>query len=385
MYLYNLTLQRPTGITCAIHGNFSGTKQQEIVVSRGKILEILRHDPNTGKIYTLLTEDVFSVIRSMMPVRLTGGTKGILHGRLLLKNLNIFLNKFFPQDYIIIGSDSGRVVILEYNPTKNIFEKVHQETFGKSGCRRIVPGQFLATDPKGRAFMIGAVEKQKLVYILNRDAQAHLTISSPLEAHKSSTVCFNLTGVDVGFENPMFACLEVDYEVWSTETSTSRIRRSFMWIFLRKPTIAQILTHPRSNRTSRSTNWTWVSTTSSESIPSLWIYLRIFSSPYQVAMKDQVACWYAVKIISFTRTLATKWTSSVPYRDDEYAFSVVFVDFFNSKVSISSLVRPTWTMRIVAWYLFAAPHTKPNPCSFSWFRPTRATFSKLLFKPTRTL
>ena len=33
--------------------------------------------------------------------------------------------------------------------------QVHQETFGKSGCRRIVPGQFLAVDPKGRAVMIG--------------------------------------------------------------------------------------------------------------------------------------------------------------------------------------------------------------------------------------
>ena len=37
--------------------------------------------------------------------------------------------------------------------------------------RRIVPGQYLAIDPKGRAVMIGAIEKQKLVYILNRDAQ----------------------------------------------------------------------------------------------------------------------------------------------------------------------------------------------------------------------
>jgi splicing factor 3B subunit 3 len=78
MYLYNLTLQRPTGITCAIHGNFSGTKQQEIIVSRGRIIEILRHDPNTGKIHTLLTDDTFSVIRTMMPVRLTGGNKGKL-------------------------------------------------------------------------------------------------------------------------------------------------------------------------------------------------------------------------------------------------------------------------------------------------------------------
>ena len=58
-------------------------------------------------------------------------------------------------DYIVIGSDSGRIIILEYNPVKNVFEKVHQETFGKSGCRRIVPGQYLATDPKGRAVMIG--------------------------------------------------------------------------------------------------------------------------------------------------------------------------------------------------------------------------------------
>ena len=32
---------------------------------------------------------------------------------------------------------------------------MHQETFGKSGCRRIVPGQYLAVDPKGRAVMIG--------------------------------------------------------------------------------------------------------------------------------------------------------------------------------------------------------------------------------------
>lgn len=61
---------------------------------------------------------------------------------------------FASIDYLAIGSDSGRIVILEYLPAKNCFEKVHQETFGKSGCRRIVPGQFLAADPKGRAVMI---------------------------------------------------------------------------------------------------------------------------------------------------------------------------------------------------------------------------------------
>ncbi|RMX51535.1 hypothetical protein pdam_00010321 [Pocillopora damicornis] len=121
------------------------------------------------------------------------------------------------SDYVVVGSDSGRIVILEYIPSKNTFEKVHQETFGKSGCRRIVPGQYLAVDPKGRAILIGAVEKQKLVYILNRDAAARLTISSPLEAHKSHTLVYHTVGVDVGFENPMFACLEMDYEDADTD------------------------------------------------------------------------------------------------------------------------------------------------------------------------
>lgn len=54
-----------------------------------------------------------------------------------------------------MGSDSGRIVILEYIKDGNYFKKIHQETFGKSGCRRIVPGQYMAADPKGRACMIG--------------------------------------------------------------------------------------------------------------------------------------------------------------------------------------------------------------------------------------
>ena len=86
------------------------------------------------------------------------------------------------RDYVVVGSDSGKIVIVEYSAEKGCFEKVHAETYGKTGCRRIVPGQFVATDPRGRAVMIGAIEKQKLVYILNRDTAARLTISSPLEA-----------------------------------------------------------------------------------------------------------------------------------------------------------------------------------------------------------
>ena len=55
------------------------------------------------------------------------------------------------------------------------------------------------------------MEKNKLVYVLNRNSQAELTISSPLEAHKPQTLVFALVALDVGYANPVFAALEVDY------------------------------------------------------------------------------------------------------------------------------------------------------------------------------
>jgi Mono-functional DNA-alkylating methyl methanesulfonate N-term len=59
--------------------------------------------------------------------------------------------------------------------------------------------------------MIAAVEKQKFVYVLNRDQFANITISSPLEAHKSHNILFSLCGLDCGFDNPIFAAIELDY------------------------------------------------------------------------------------------------------------------------------------------------------------------------------
>jgi splicing factor 3B subunit 3 len=88
-------------LQCAIYGNFSGPKAQEVVVSRGKVLELLRPD-ESGKMQTILATEAFGAIRALMPFRLTSGTR----------------------DYIIIGSDSGRIVIVDYNKEKNAFIKV---------------------------------------------------------------------------------------------------------------------------------------------------------------------------------------------------------------------------------------------------------------------
>ncbi|KAL9103814.1 MAG: hypothetical protein Q9163_001168 [Psora crenata] len=189
MFMYSLTIQPPTSVTQAILGQFAGNKEQQIVTASGSRLTIHRPDPTQAKITTILSQDLFGIIRTLAPFRLAGSNK----------------------DYIIIGSDSGRITIIEYVPSQNRFNRLHLETFGKSGVRRVIPGQYLAVDPKGRACLIASVEKNKLVYVLNRNAQADLTISSPLEAHKAQTLVFALVGLDVGYENPVFAALEVDY------------------------------------------------------------------------------------------------------------------------------------------------------------------------------
>lgn len=44
------------------------------------------------------------------------------------------------KDLLVLGTDSGKIVILEYEDKSKRLKKTHEETFGKSGCRRIVPG-----------------------------------------------------------------------------------------------------------------------------------------------------------------------------------------------------------------------------------------------------
>lgn len=200
MHLLNLTLQSPSIISHAIYGNFTAAKAQEIAVIRGNVLELLRPD-DQGQLQSILRQPLFSTVRSVRAFRLTGTSK----------------------DYLILGSDAGSLAVLEYAATSCSFVARHCEVFGKTGCRRIIPGQYLAVDPKGRAIMIGAVEKQKLVYVMNRDASNRLTISSPLEAHRASAIHFDMVGLDVGFENPVFASLELNYAEVDQDSSSNSL------------------------------------------------------------------------------------------------------------------------------------------------------------------
>lgn len=153
-------------------------------------MEIFKLNATTGQLDTIVSTEAFGTIRNIAGFRLAGMTK----------------------DYILATSDSGRLSILEFviSPTPH-FESMYQEVFGKSGSRRIVPGQFLAVDPKGRSCLVGSLEKTKLVYVLNRNTEGKLYPSSPLEAHKNHTLVTHVVGVDQGYDNPLYAALEIDY------------------------------------------------------------------------------------------------------------------------------------------------------------------------------
>ena len=81
MFLYSLTIQPPTTIVQAILGQFSGTKEQQIMTASGSRLTLLRPDPSQGKVVTLLSHDIFGIIRAISSFRLAGSNKGMLPGR----------------------------------------------------------------------------------------------------------------------------------------------------------------------------------------------------------------------------------------------------------------------------------------------------------------
>ena len=124
------------------------------------------------------------------------------------------------RDVLVVGSDSGCFSVLDFEKCGgdddehgDVAPKIlHCPTFGKPGIRRDTPGQYLCVDPRGRACMVASIEKRKLVYVVHRDATGSVTLASPLEAHRPRTLVHDVVGVDNGYDNPIFACLEVQYE-----------------------------------------------------------------------------------------------------------------------------------------------------------------------------
>jgi splicing factor 3B subunit 3 len=73
------------------------------VLAKGKIIELLRPDDSTGTLQLIYRQEVFGLIRSINAFRLIGMKK----------------------DFLVVGSDSGRIVILEFDKERGIFAKIH--------------------------------------------------------------------------------------------------------------------------------------------------------------------------------------------------------------------------------------------------------------------
>jgi splicing factor 3B subunit 3 len=202
---YSLTLEAGSAPTAACLCNvIPGLKatDQQIFEARGErvyLRRLVNNDQGEVKAETVLEQDVFSIIRGVGAFKIPG-TK---------------------EDLLAISSDSGRMVMLRYNAERNRLDKVHLETFGKSGIRRTVPGQYLSVDPRGRCLMLSSIEKNKVVYIFQRTIDGTINISSPHEANQAGLLCYDTCALDTGWEHPVFAALEVDYTQVESDPETA--------------------------------------------------------------------------------------------------------------------------------------------------------------------
>jgi splicing factor 3B subunit 3 len=198
----------------SVMGEFTAPGNQELVLLRsGGTLELHRIIQETIETSTEKAEgenDDEPVLETRTYIQLLSRieTRSILRACAVLRLTGA------KRDVLTLSSDSGAVSILDFDPAAVPgagYKILHCVVYGKVGCRRETPGQYLAVDPKGRAVMVAAIEKRKLVYVLNRDAAGQLVMASPLEAHRTRTITYAVCALDNGYDNPIFATLELQY------------------------------------------------------------------------------------------------------------------------------------------------------------------------------
>lgn len=207
LFLGAFSIKGQSAVTSAVVGSFYESKHayrkkmglmahnQQLIVATGSVLTIYEQEL-TGMLRETLRHDTFAVIRQLDSFRIPGTT----------------------TDSLVVASDSGRLAILGYDPEAGDLERVKLETYGHSGARRSVPGQYLACDLRGRGCIVASVEKNRILYILNRDAETReLSISSPIESLRRGALTYSVISLDDGWNNPIFASLELDIGDGDTE------------------------------------------------------------------------------------------------------------------------------------------------------------------------
>lgn len=145
----SLTLCQSGSIDCAIGGHFTDARHFEFALGRGGELELVQVDLGSGKVRSVCRTPVFAIIHSVRVVR--GGVAG--------------------RDRLVVSSDSGHLSIVEYDQQSEDWKIVSVSgNFGRSGCRKNVPGQYLVCDAsESRAVLVASVENEKLLFLLQPD------------------------------------------------------------------------------------------------------------------------------------------------------------------------------------------------------------------------
>lgn len=193
--LYHLTLRNSSLTIRSKIGQFFGSKKsQELVLATSTSIEVWKPNSN-GKLEKISQQHALGIVQCIDTIRLPGTQ----------------------QDFLVITSDSGKIVIAEFDQERLQFVPIIQEPHSKNGLRRLNPGEYLDVDPNSQAIMISAIEKNKLVYKVKVNSEGSLELSSPLEASSKLVLTLKTCSLDMGFENPVFAALEIDYSKYETD------------------------------------------------------------------------------------------------------------------------------------------------------------------------
>ncbi|KAL7443975.1 hypothetical protein ACHAXH_009885 [Discostella pseudostelligera] len=225
-----------SGCTSSSGGSSGGTQEIACLRAGGTIdlYRIVISQPSSDKSGDEEGDDDEEVTTSLQLV-------SRIETRSTLRTLHALRVSGSKRDVLVVGSDSGCFSILDFEPTTTTSSAtpgsttakltplssmiLHSSPFGKVGIRRDTPGQYLGIDPRGRACMIASIEKRKLVYVIHRDTSGKISCASPLEAHRPRTFVYDVVGVDNGYDNPIFACLEVQYEEYEDMVLVEKKRK----------------------------------------------------------------------------------------------------------------------------------------------------------------
>ncbi|GFQ73972.1 splicing factor 3B subunit 3 [Trichonephila clavata] len=194
---YHQTLQKDTGITHAVHGDFTGTQMGEFAVSTGRWLKLIKFYWETKNFQTIACLNTFSHICS-------------------IKTLWLERQK---KDLLVVLTDLGVLSILTYEEERRAFEVVLKETLPRSQRNRIV-GQHLAVC--SQAIMIGAIEAVKYIFALKFTSDGSISIRKQW-TFSDNNLIFDMVALGTSGPNLahcIFACLESTYVLEITRSES---------------------------------------------------------------------------------------------------------------------------------------------------------------------